>query len=49
MNRKQISEISTRELLIIAIPTLLIGLVVFALAYHYVMPAPPRTLVMTTG
>jgi len=49
MNRKRISEISTRELLIIGIPTLLIGLIVFALAYHYVMPAPARTLVMTTG
>jgi hypothetical protein len=34
MNRKRISEISTRELLIIGIPTLLIGLVVLALAYH---------------
>ncbi len=49
MNRKRISEISTRELLIIAIPTLLIGLLVFGVAYHYVLPAPPRTLVMTTG
>jgi TRAP-type uncharacterized transport system substrate-binding protein len=49
MNRKRISEISAREILIIVIPTLLIGLLVFGVAYHYVMPAPPRTLVMTTG
>jgi len=49
MDRKRISKISTRELLVILIPTVLIGFLVFGVAYHYVLPAPPRTLVMTTG
>jgi TRAP-type uncharacterized transport system substrate-binding protein len=49
MSHRKISEISTRELLVIGVPTLLIALLVFGIAYHYVLPEPPRTVVMTTG
>ena len=49
MSHKKMSEISTRELLVIGVPTLFIALLVFGIAYHFVLPAPPRTLVMTTG
>jgi TRAP-type uncharacterized transport system substrate-binding protein len=49
MSRRKISEISTRELLVIGIPTVLISLLVFGITYHFVLPAPPRTVVMTTG
>ncbi len=49
LRRRKISEISTRELLLIGIPTLLIAVFVFGVTYHYVLPAPPRTVVMTTG
>lgn len=49
MSRRKVSEISTRELLVIGIPTVLIALLVFGVTYHYVLPAPPRTVVMTTG
>ena len=49
MSRRKISEISTRELLVIGIPTGLISLLVFGITYHFVLPAPPRAVVMTTG
>lgn len=49
MGRRKISEISTRELLVIVIPTALVAVLVFGVTYHFVLPAPPRTVVMTTG
>jgi TRAP-type uncharacterized transport system substrate-binding protein len=49
MRNRKISEISTRELLVIGIPTVMIALLVFGIAYHYVLPEPPRTVIMTTG
>jgi TRAP-type uncharacterized transport system substrate-binding protein len=49
MSRRKISEILTRELLVIGIPTVLVALLVFGITYHFVLPAPPRTVVMTTG
>ncbi len=49
MGHRKISEISTRELLVIGVPTLMITLLVFGIAYHYVLPEPPRTVVLTTG
>jgi TRAP-type uncharacterized transport system substrate-binding protein len=42
-------EISTGELFVIGVPTLCIVLLVFGITYYFVLPAPPRTLVMTTG
>jgi TRAP-type uncharacterized transport system substrate-binding protein len=47
--RRKTKDISTRELLVIGIPTLVMALIVFGIAYHYVLPAPPRKVVMTTG
>jgi TRAP-type uncharacterized transport system substrate-binding protein len=49
MSRRKISEMLTREPLVIGIPTVLIVLLVFGITYHFVLPAPPRTVVMTTG
>jgi TRAP-type uncharacterized transport system substrate-binding protein len=49
MRRIKIREISTRELFKIGIPALLLVLIVFWIAYHFVQPVPPNTIVMTTG
>jgi len=49
MRRVKIREISTHELFKIGIPSLLVVLIVFWIAYHVVQPAPPNTIVMTTG
>jgi len=49
MSRRRIGEIFTRELLVIWVPTLLIVLLAFGVTYYFFLPAPPRTLVMTTG
>lgn len=39
----------THEFLIIVGPLLLVGLIVFGITYYFVRPAPPSTVVMTTG
>ena len=49
MSHRKIGEIFTRELFVIGVPTLFIVLLVFGITYYFVLPAPPRTLVMTTG
>jgi TRAP-type uncharacterized transport system substrate-binding protein len=49
MRRRRISEISTHELLTIVGPSLLLLLIIFGITYHFVRPAPPGTIVMTTG
>jgi len=49
MSKRRKGEFSARESFVIWIPTLLIVLLVFGMTYYFVLPAPPRTLVMTTG
>jgi TRAP-type uncharacterized transport system substrate-binding protein len=49
MRRVKIREISTHELFKIGIPAILLVLFVFWVAYYIVLPAPPNTIVMTTG
>jgi len=49
MRRRRIGEISTHELLTIVGPSLLLLLIIFGITYHFVRPAPPGTIVMTTG
>ena len=46
---KDISASSKRELALIGIPTLLVIVLAFWLAYQFVRPAPPTTLTMSTG
>ncbi len=47
--KRRITKILTHEFLTIVGPLLLVGLIIFGITYHFVAPAPPRTLVMTTG
>ena len=44
-----ISAISNRGLLVIVVSVVLIALISIALAYRFILPTPPDTLVMTTG
>jgi len=46
---RRISEFSTRSLLVMIVLVLLAGLIVIAAMNHFIQPAPPHTLVMTTG
>jgi TRAP transporter TAXI family solute receptor len=46
---RQPGEISLRDLLVVALPLSLIAVAAFWAAYQFVRPAPPRSLVMTTG
>jgi len=47
--RKTIIKIITHQFLTIVGPLLLVALIIFGIAYHFVLPTPPGTLVMTTG
>ncbi len=49
MRKIKFRDISTRELFRFIIPALLVVLAVFLIAYYVVQPAPPGTIVMTTG
>jgi len=49
MRKLKFRDISTRELFKFTIPALLVVLAVFLIAYYFVQPAPPGTIVMTTG
>jgi len=46
---RNISGMSSRGLLIVVASVLLIALIYIALAYRFILPTPPDTLVMTTG
>ena len=46
---RNISGMSSRWLLIVVASVLLIALIYIALAYRFILPTPPDTLVMTTG
>ncbi len=47
--KRRITKILTREFLTMVGPLLLVGLIIFGITYHFVQPAPPGTVVMTTG
>ena len=47
--RRRITKILTHEFLTIVGPLLLVALIVFGITYYFVQPAPPGTVVMTTG
>jgi TRAP-type uncharacterized transport system substrate-binding protein len=47
--KRRITKILLREFLTIVGPLLLVGLIIFGITYHFVQPAPPGTVVMTTG
>jgi TRAP-type uncharacterized transport system substrate-binding protein len=49
MTRRRLSEYSRRDLLIVAIPLLLILAAGFWAASRFIRPAPPDTLVVTSG
>ena len=46
---KKKENLETKEKLIIFGPAILITIIGFVIAYQYVAPAPPRTLIMATG
>ena len=45
----RLTRVSWRDLAVVAVPTLLIVAAAFAVAHRFVKPAPPTTIVMTTG
>ncbi|MDD5297490.1 MAG: TAXI family TRAP transporter solute-binding subunit [Rhodocyclaceae bacterium] len=47
--RRKLSEYSLRDLLVVALPILLVILAGFWLASRFIKPAPPDTLTITTG
>jgi len=49
MKKINFRDISIRELFTVIIPALLVVLAVFLIAYYFVQPAPPGTIIMTTG
>jgi TRAP-type uncharacterized transport system substrate-binding protein len=49
MRRLRLKRISTRDLLAIAVPALLLLVAAFWVAYQYIRPAPPDRIVISTG
>jgi TRAP-type uncharacterized transport system substrate-binding protein len=49
MRRLRLNRISTRDLLAIAVPALLLLVAAFWVAYQYIRPAPPGRIVISTG
>ena len=49
MAKKRFRDISRRELLIVVVPAVLLVLAAFWLAAQFVKPAPPKSVVMSTG
>jgi TRAP-type uncharacterized transport system substrate-binding protein len=49
MRRLRLNRISTRDLLAIAVPALLLLVAAFWVAYQYIRPAPPDRIVISTG
>ena len=47
--RLRISRIYWRDLLVTVLPFVLVVVAAFWIALHYVRPAPPKTIVMTSG
>ena len=45
----RLMRVSWRDLAVVAVPTVLVIAVAFAIAVRFVRPAPPTTIVMTTG
>ncbi len=49
MIKRKFSDLSRRDLLVTIISAILLTVAVFAIALHFVEPAPPNTIVMSTG
>jgi TRAP-type uncharacterized transport system substrate-binding protein len=49
ISRKKIAKEPSREHLVMFITTILVGIVVVAVVNHFIEPAPPRNIVMSTG
>jgi TRAP-type uncharacterized transport system substrate-binding protein len=49
ISRKRIAKELFREHLVMVITAVLVGIVVIAVVNHFIEPAPPRTVIMTTG
>ncbi len=49
MSRKKFSDLSRRDLLVTIVSAILLTVAVFAVALRFVEPAPPDTIVMSTG
>ncbi len=49
ISRKGIVKEPFREHLVMVVTTVLVGIVVLAVANHFIEPAPPRTIFMSTG
>jgi TRAP-type uncharacterized transport system substrate-binding protein len=47
--RKRVAKEPFREHLMMVVTTVLVGIVVLAVVNHFIEPAPPRTIVMSTG
>ena len=45
----RVTRISWRDLIATAIPVVLVSVAAIAVAYHFVQPAPPTTIAITTG
>jgi hypothetical protein len=45
----RLTRVSWRDLAVVAVPTLLVVAVAFAIAGHFIKPAPPKKIVMTAG
>jgi TRAP-type uncharacterized transport system substrate-binding protein len=48
-SRKGIAKEPFREHLVMVVITVLVGIVILAVANHFIEPAPPRTIFMSTG
>jgi len=49
MRRLRLNRFSTRDLLAVAVPALLLLAAAFWIAYQFIRPAPPDTIVISTG
>lgn len=49
ISRKEIAKTPFREHLAMIITTVLVGIAVLAVVNHFIEPAPPKTIVMSTG
>ncbi len=49
ISRKRIAKEPFREHLVMVVTTVLVGIVVLAVVNHFIEPAPPRNIVMSTG
>ena len=49
ISREKIAKDPSREHLVMVITAILVGIAVIAVVNHFIQPAPPRTIFMSTG